>query len=93
VHEDLEHLRGVGDDGDDLHGAVTAGADQRVRVVDLLDESRPCGAALSRGDGELGLGLVRRADMDGWLPLMIALPPLGSEAKQVWLTEPCPAGA
>ena len=93
VHEDLEHLRGTDDDGDDLHGAATAGADQQVRVVDLLDESRPCGAALSRGDGELGLGLVRRADAEAWLRLMVALPPLGSEAKQVWLSEPCTVGA
>ena len=38
VHEDLEHLRGVGavarprigDDGDDLHGAVTASATERA---------------------------------------------------------------
>jgi hypothetical protein len=30
VHEDLEHLRGIGDDGDDLHGAVTARATERA---------------------------------------------------------------
>jgi hypothetical protein len=30
VHEDLEHLRGIDDDGDDLHGAVTASATQRA---------------------------------------------------------------
>ena len=30
VHEDLEHLRGIGDDGDDLHGAVTASATERA---------------------------------------------------------------
>jgi hypothetical protein len=33
VHEDLEHLRGIGDDGDDLHGAVTASATERVSLV------------------------------------------------------------
>jgi len=30
VHEDLEHLRGIDDDGDDLHGAVTASATERA---------------------------------------------------------------
>ena len=30
VHEDLEHLRGIDDDGDGLHGTVTTRADQRA---------------------------------------------------------------
>jgi len=54
----------------------------------LLDQPCPCGAALLGRDGQLGLWLLGGADMDGWLRLMVALPPLGSEEKQVWLTEP-----
>jgi hypothetical protein len=30
VHEDRWHLRGIDDDGDDLHGAVTASATERA---------------------------------------------------------------
>ena len=30
VSQDLEHLRGIDDDGDDLHGTVTTRADQRA---------------------------------------------------------------
>jgi hypothetical protein len=45
--QDLEHLRGIRDDGDDLHGAVTARTAQRVGVVHLLDEPGQGGVALS----------------------------------------------
>jgi hypothetical protein len=46
VSEDPEDLRRFGDDGDDLHGAVTASTAERIRVVDLLDQTGPGGAAL-----------------------------------------------
>jgi hypothetical protein len=69
--EDTQNLRGIGDDGDDLHGAATPGADRRVDVVDLLDEPSPCGAALFGGDRELGLRFLRRADAQGWLRLVV----------------------
>jgi hypothetical protein len=46
VLQNLEHLRRIDDDGDDLHGAVTVNATERVRVIDLLDKPGPCGAAL-----------------------------------------------
>ena len=88
VSQDLEHLRGIDDDGDDLHGTVTASATERVRLVDLLDESRPCGATLLGRDGQLDWRLFGGTYMNGGLPLMVALPPLGSEANQVGLTEP-----
>jgi hypothetical protein len=88
VHEDLEHLGGIGDDGDELHGTVTTRADQRVRVVDLPDQACPCGAALPGRDGQLGWRLLGGTDTDGGLRLMVGFPPLGSEANQVGLTEP-----
>jgi hypothetical protein len=78
VSQDLEHLSGIDDDGDDLHGTVTTRADQRVRVVNLLDESRPCGATLLGRDGQLDWRLFGGTYMNGGLPLMVALPPLGS---------------
>jgi hypothetical protein len=73
VSQDLEHLRGVGavarpridDDGDDLHGAVTASATERVRVVDLLDQPCPCGAALLGRDGQLAWRLFGGTYMSG----------------------------
>ena len=92
VHEDLEHLRGIDDDGDDLHWAVTASATERVSLVDLLDQPCPCGAALLGRDGQFGWRLLGGTDTDGGLPLMVAPPSLGSEAKQVGLSEPCTAG-
>ena len=91
--QDFEDLGGVGDDGDEPHGAVTATANQRVRVVDLLDQACPCGAALLGRDGQLGWRLLGGTDMNAGLPLMVALPPLGSEADQVRLTGPCTADA
>jgi len=88
VSQDPEDLGGLGDHGDDLHGAVTAGADQRVSVVNLLDEPGPCGAALLGRDGQLGWRLFGGTDMDGGLGLMVALPSLRSEADQVGLARP-----
>ena len=43
VSQDLEDLRGVGDDGEDFHRLVTARAAQGVRRVDLLDQAGLCG--------------------------------------------------
>ena len=95
VSQDLEDLRGVGDDGDNLHGFVTTRAAQGalaglrpaaalgIRFVDLLDQAGPCGAALLGRHRELGLRLLGRPDADGWLGWMVALPALGSEADEV----------
>jgi len=55
VSQDLEDLRGVGDDGDNLHGFVTTRAAQRIGFVDLLDQAGPCGAAVLGRHRELGL--------------------------------------
>ena len=83
VSQDLEDLRGVGDHGDDFHGLVTTRAAQGVRLVDLLDQAGPCGAALPGRHRQLWLRLVGRTDAGGWLGLMVALPTLGSDAEEV----------
>jgi len=88
VSQDLEDLRGVGDHGDDFHGLVTTRAAQGVRLVDLLDQAGPCGAALPGRHRQLWLRLVGRTDAGGWLGLMVALPTLGSEAEEVRATGP-----
>jgi hypothetical protein len=93
VLEDPEDLRRIRDDGDDLHGAVTAVTAERVGVVDLLYQACPCGAALLARDGQLGLVLLGRADMDRRLRLVVALPSLRSEADEVRLARPGAAGA
>ena len=43
VSQDPEDLGGVGDDRDESHRLVTARAAQRIRIVDLLDQSSPRG--------------------------------------------------
>ena len=88
VSQDLEDLRGVGDHGDDFHGLVTTRAAQGVRLVDLLDQAGPCGAALPGRHRQLWLRLVGRTDAGGWLGLMVALPTVGSEAEEVRATGP-----
>ena len=88
VSQDFEDLRGVGDHGDDFHGLVTTRAAQGVRLVDLLDQAGPCGAALPGRHRQLWLRLIGRTDAGGWLGLMIALPTLGSEAEEVRATGP-----
>jgi hypothetical protein len=62
-----------------------------VRVVDLLDQTSPGGAAVLGRHGELRRGLLWRADAQGWLGLMVAPPSLGSEADEVGLAGPCTA--
>ena len=79
---------GVGDHGDDFHGLVTTRAAQGVRLVDLLDQAGPCGAALPGRHRQLWQRLVGRTDAGGWLGLMVALPTLGSEAEEVRATGP-----
>ena len=101
VWQDLEDLHGVGDHGDDLHGLVASRAAQWVGFIDFLDHARPAsrrflrngcrpwgGAARFGRYGQLGLRLLGRADAEGWLGLMVALPPFGSEAHEVRLTRP-----
>ena len=88
VSQDLEDLRGVGDHGDDFHGLVTTRAAQGVRLVDLLDQAGPCGAALPGRHRQLWQRLVGRTDAGRWLGLMVALPTLGSEAEEVRATGP-----
>jgi hypothetical protein len=101
VSQDLEGLHGVGDHSDDLHGLVASRAAQGVRFIDLLDQSSPAsrrflrngcrprgGAALFGGYGHLGLRLLGRADAEGWLGWMIALPALGSRTGHVGLAGP-----
>jgi hypothetical protein len=53
---------------------VTTRAAQGVRLVDLLDQAGPCGAALPGRHRQLWLRLVGRTDAGGWLGLMVALP-------------------
>ena len=67
VSQDLEDLRGVGDHGDDFHGLVTTRAAQGVRLVDLLDQAGPCGAALPGRHRQLWLRLIGRTDADSLL--------------------------
>jgi hypothetical protein len=67
---------------------VTPGAAQGVRLVDLLDQAGPCGAALPGRHRQLWLRLVGRTDAGGWLGLMVALPTLGREAGEVRATGP-----
>jgi hypothetical protein len=38
VAQDLEHLRGIDDNGDDLHGLVASRAAQGIRLVDCFRE-------------------------------------------------------
>ena len=85
---------------DDLHGFVTARAAQGalaglrpaaalgIRLVDLLDQAGPRGAALLGRHRQLGLRLLGRTEADGWLGWMVALPALGSEAEEVRATGP-----
>jgi hypothetical protein len=88
VSQDLEDLRGVGDHGDDFQGLVTTRAAQGVRLVNLLDQAGPCGAALPGRHRQLWLRLVGRTDAGGWPGLMVVLPALGSEAQEVRATGP-----
>jgi len=59
-----------------------------IRLVDLLDQAGPRGAALLGRHRQLGLRLLGRTEADGWLGWMVALPALGSEAEEVRATGP-----
>ena len=41
--EDLVHLDGIHDDGEDLHRATAAVAQKRIDLIDLGDQPCPCG--------------------------------------------------
>jgi len=59
--QDLPHL-GVGDNGQHPHFRSTSRANQRINLVDLGDQPRPCGARGSFGEGARGrLGFRGRA--------------------------------
>ncbi len=68
VAQDLLDHRGLFDEGDDAHGSGTAGTDERIDFVHLLDEARPgalrgrCGDLTEFLDGRrlLSLGVFRR---------------------------------
>jgi len=78
VSQDLEELRGVGDDGDDFHRFVATRTAQRIRIVDLLDKASPCGPLR----GPWAWMIVARSSWPGRAALLgrhgeLALPLLG----------------
>ena len=88
VSQNLEDLCGVCDLGDVFQVRVATRAVQGIRLVDLVDQAGPCGAALPSRHRQLWLRLVGRTDAGGWLGLMVALPTLGREAGEVRATGP-----
>jgi hypothetical protein len=53
VAQDLEHLREIDDEGDDLHGLVASRAAQGIRLVDLLDQASPTPRSTVEGGAAL----------------------------------------
>ncbi len=65
MSQDLEDLLGVCDDGKHLHRFAASRADQRIRVVDPLDQPSPGGTALLGRHGAIGLVIVGCTDANG----------------------------
>ncbi len=79
---DLPDHRGALDDGDDLHRAPAARADQRIHLVDLADQARPRSPSYQwRLRVPFGGWLRRGSRPEEPVPLPIAPRPIGRPAR------------
>jgi len=93
VVEDSQDLLGIGDNGEDPHLGTTAGAAQRVNLVNLCEQSCPGGAGLLDRHGLIQGARGGRSEAQSRLRLVVLLPPLWSQAGKVGLAGPCAMGA
>ena len=78
--QDLQHLRGIRDDGEHSHGLGATRTEQGIDFIELLDQPSPGATRLLC---RLAAIVVLLADVRGKQRRMVALPTLRGKAKEV----------
>ena len=83
--QDLQHLRGIRDDGEHSHGLGATRTEQGIDFIEFLDQPSPGATRLLCRHAAV---VVLLADVRGRQRRMVALPTLRGKAKEVGYARP-----